>query len=73
MIGDIIGSVTAKINFPNGYSKKVTVSIEDNCCLEHANIAAENIIRLFVDNMIREEQKYDSKFTADYVILDIKN
>jgi hypothetical protein len=66
----IVGSVTARIDFPSGYSQKLTVTIEDNCCVEHANIAAESIVRLYVNNQIDEERKYgDSEFTANYVIL----
>lgn len=64
----IIGSVSATIVFPSGWSQNMTVTIEDNCCVEHAKNNAQSIIKSYVNDLVEEEKEFDPDFKVALAI-----
>lgn len=58
----IFATVSANIVYTTGWSEDITITVEDNCCEGHAISKAGNIIKLYVDNAVKEEQQWNPDF-----------
>jgi hypothetical protein len=62
-------TVSGYISYPSENTQlPFSITIGDNCCEEHAKIAAKKMAELYARSIVEKEQRWHPEFTAVVVV-----